>query len=112
MDFITLLYLIFPFGAFFCWKSVGNKIVLLPLFLQILFRVPFFIPMLGTRFELKVHWIAVFTLIAGLMLYAWLCYRKRAEISNLCIALYLTMLCFEYFLIGSCNDLLSKGVYA
>ena len=27
-------------------------------------------------------------------------------------ALYLTMLCFEHFLIGSCNDMLSKGVYA
>ena len=110
MDFISFLYWILPLGAFFCWKSVGNKIVLLPLFLQILFRVLFFIPMLSTSFELKIHWVSVFTLIAGVVLYAVLYHQKRAQLSLLCIILYIVNLIFEHFLIQLCGDLISKGV--
>ena len=110
--FITILYFALPFGSFFCWKSVGNRIVLLPLFLQILFHIIFFVPMLGTRFVLKMHWISFFTLIIGIVMYAWLYHRKRAEMSQLCMVLYLILLFFEMFMIVICNDLLSKGIYA
>ena len=104
MDFLIVLYLALPFGLFFCWESVGCKLVLLPLFLQILFRGLFLLPMLGTHFALKIHGISVLTLIIGAVVYAALYKQKRAKISTFCIILYIALLIAELVLIKHCFD--------